>query len=139
MQRRVILIVCTAEFDKHVFPVDAVFLVIIYVKETSTSVELCFTVVLRQQFIQRKLHSKESTFNPLLELKLSAIKSRSTARNRARVEKFSVEATTNLPRPTSTEQATSTTAKTITTTVSQTSTTSTSTKGYSVIDDIGQW
>ena len=136
MQRRVILIVCTAEFDKHAFPVDTFFK---QLRITSTSVELCFTVVLRQQFIQRKLHSKESTFNPLLELKLSAIKSRSTARNRARVEKFSVEATTNLPRPTSTEQATSTTAKTITTTVSQTSTTSTSTKGYSVIDDIGQW
>ena len=71
------------------------------------------TVVLRQQFIQRNLHRKETKINPLIEMKLNAIKNRSAARNKIRDERFGFDTATTIPRPTATEQTT--TAPTTTT------------------------
>jgi len=64
------------------------------------------TVVLRQQFIQRNLHRKETKINPLIEMKLNAIKTRSATRNKVRSERFGFDTTTTIPRPTATEQTT---------------------------------
>ena len=84
------------------------------------------TVVLRQQFIQRNLHRKETKINPLIELKWNAIKNRSAARNRFRDEIFSYN-TTTFSRPSPTEQTTTLPTTTSTTaSSSNTSTTSTS-------------
>ena len=83
------------------------------------------TVVLRQQFIQRNLHRKETKINPLIEMKLNAIKTRSAARNKVRDERFGFDTTTTIPRPTATEQTT--TAPTSTTTTAPSSKTSTTT------------
>ena len=85
------------------------------------------TVILRQQFIQRKLHRKETKITPLIEMKLNAIKTRSSARYRVRNERFSYATTTSSPGPTPTEQATTAPTTTPTTApMSNTSTTTTS-------------
>ena len=51
------------------------------------------TVILRQNFIQRNLHRKDTKLNPLLEIKLNAIKNKSAARD----ERFSHDTTTSRP------------------------------------------
>ena len=82
------------------------------------------TVVLRQQFIQRNLHRKETRIKPLIEMKFNAIKNRPAARNRFPDEIFSYN-TTTFPRPSPTEQTT--TGPTSTSTTAPSSNTSTTT------------
>ena len=83
------------------------------------------TVVLRQTFIQRNLHRKDTTVEPLLEIKLNAIKKRSAARNKVRDDRFSYDTKTSRPTiaPTITNAPTTTPSSNISTTTTYSTTT----------------
>ena len=83
------------------------------------------TVILRQNFIQRNLHRKDTKLNPLLEIKLNAIKKRSAARNKVRDDRFSYDTKTSRPTiaPTITNPPTTPPSSNISTTTTYSTTT----------------